>query len=76
MKKESMWVELKFGNIGDFVEIVKKNVGRIGDAIWLQIGGGEWNSREEQLNRCLVGRWEKGEGCHTDATIMRKWGKF
>ena len=41
--------ELKSGNIGDFVEIIKKNAGRIGDAIWLQIGGGEWNSREEQL---------------------------
>ena len=58
------------------METLWRSLGIIGDAIWLQIGGGEWNSREEQLNRCLVGRWEQGEGCHTDVAILRKWGKF
>ena len=27
--------ELKSGNIGDYVEIVRKNAGRKGDSIWL-----------------------------------------
>ena len=32
---------------GDFVKVVKKNEGRRGDALWLEIGGRDWNSREE-----------------------------
>ena len=40
-----------------FVEVVKAKVGRIGDAVWLRLGGRALRSRDEQLGRCLVGRW-------------------
>ena len=52
---------LKLGERGDFVKIEKKNEGRRGDALWMEIGDRVWNSKEEQLNRCLVGKGEKGE---------------
>ena len=32
-------------------------MGRIGDAMWLQLGGRALRSRDEQLGRCLVARW-------------------
>ena len=66
---------LKLGERGDFVKIAKKNEGRRGDAVWMEIGGRVWNSREEQLNRCLVGKWEKGEEFHFNMDCLRRWGK-
>ena len=66
---------LKLGERGDFVKIAKKNEGRRGDALWMEIGGRVWNSREEQLNRCLVGKWEKGEEYHFNMDSLRRWGK-
>ena len=38
-----------------FIEVAKTKVGRIGDAMWLQLRGRALRSREEQLGRCLVG---------------------
>ena len=66
---------LKLGEEGDFVKVVKKNEGRSGDALWMEIGGRVWNSREEQLNRCLVGKWEKGEEFLFNTDSLRRWGK-
>ena len=66
---------LKQGERGDFVKIEKKNEGRRGDALWMEIGGRGWNSREEQLNRCLVGNWEKGEEYYCNLDSLRRWGK-
>ena len=66
---------LKLGEKGDFVKVVKKNEGRRGDALWLEIGGRDWNSREEQLNRCLVGKWKKGEEFLFNTDSLRRWGK-
>ena len=66
---------LKLGERGDFVKIEKKNEGRRGDALWMEIGGRVWNSREEQLNRYLVGKWEKGEEYQFNVESLRRWGK-
>ena len=66
---------LKLEERGDFVKIEKKNEGRRGDVLWMEIGGCGWNSREEQLNRCLVGNWEKGEEYHFNLDSLRRWGK-
>ena len=57
------------------MKVVKKNEGRSGDALWMEIGGRVWNSREEQLNRCLVGNWEKGEEFLFNTDSLRRWGK-
>ena len=54
---------------------IKKNEGKRRDALWLEIGGQDWNSREEQLNRCLVEKWEKGEEIPFDVVSLRRWGK-
>ena len=67
--------DLKLGEKGDFVKVAKKNEGRRGDALWMEIGGRAWNSREEQLHRCLVGKWEIGEEFHFNMDSLRRWGK-
>ena len=41
-----------------FVEVAKAKAGRIGDVVWLQLGGGTLRNREEKLGRCLLGKWE------------------
>ena len=40
-----------------FVVVAKATVGRLGDVIWLQLGGRELRSRKKQLGHCLVGWW-------------------
>ena len=63
---------MKPGERGDFLEVVKKNEGRRGDVLWLEIRGHDWNCREEKLNRCLVGKWEKGEEFPFGTTSLRR----
>ena len=58
-----------------FVEVAKAKVGRRGDAVWLQLGGRALRSREEQLGRCLVGRWEAEDGRCPDLDCLRNWGR-
>lgn len=41
-----------------FIQVAKAKAGRIGDVVWLQLGGGTLRNREEQLGRCLLGKWE------------------
>lgn len=38
-----------------YAEVVRKVPSMVGDAIWLQLGGSEVKSREEQLRKCLIG---------------------
>ena len=40
-----------------FMDVAREPAGRLGDALWLQVGGRELRGREEVLGRCLVGRW-------------------
>ena len=40
-----------------FVDVAKEPAGRLGEALWLQVGGRGLRSREEGLGWCLVGRW-------------------
>ena len=66
---------LKLGEKEDFVKVTKKNEGRRGDALRMEIGGRAGNSKEEQLNRCLVGKWEKGEEFLFNMDTLRRWVK-
>lgn len=64
-------VERSLGSMGKsekraFVDVARAPTGRIGDALWLQLGGRKKWSREEQLGRCLVGRW---------GISLRRWGE-
>ena len=49
-----------------FVEVARAPVGRIGDALWLQLDGKEKRSREEQLGHCLLGRYLQVRENHLD----------
>ena len=50
-----------------FAELVRKDLGVVGDALWLQIGEREVLHREEFLSWCLVGWF--GEGLDTSLSL-------
>ena len=58
-----------------FVDVAREPTGRIGDALWLQLGGRKKWSREEQLGRCLVGRWGDDSILETELISLRRWGE-
>eukprot|EP00261_Vitis_vinifera_P028713 XP_010663052.1 PREDICTED: uncharacterized protein LOC104882269 [Vitis vinifera] len=41
-----------------YADVAKSKTGRLGDKVWLELGRREMNGRLEQLDHCLVGRWE------------------
>ena len=43
-----------------YVSVVRKNDGLTEEIIWLQIGEGVVQGREEKLRRCLVGKFGEG----------------
>ena len=53
------------GKKKSFLDVAKEPAGRIGEELWLQVGGRGVRSREEGLGRCLVGRWGDGEVLET-----------
>ena len=57
-----------------FVKVVKAKVRRLGDAVWLQLGGRDLRSRDEQLGRYLVGRWGGAIVPVPDMALLRRWG--
>ena len=56
-----------------FVDVAKARRGRLGDVIWLQLGGRELRSREEQLGHCLVGRWGEVSNSISELAMLRSW---
>ena len=74
------WVERSLGSMGKsekraFVDVARAPTRRIGDALWLQLGGRKKWSREEQLGRCLVGRWGDDSILETELISLRRWGE-
>lgn len=61
-------------NKRSFVEVAKAKAGRIGDAVWIQLGGRALRGREEQLGHCLVGRWETEADQCPNLDCLRLWG--
>lgn len=51
-----------------FVDISRASAGRVGDALWLQLGGREMWCRGDQLGLCLFGRW--GEGSILESKLV------
>ena len=73
-------VERSLGSMGKsekraFVDVAREPTGRIGDALWLQLGGRKKWSREEQLGRCLVGRWGDDSILEAELISLRRWGE-
>ncbi|RVW97119.1 hypothetical protein CK203_030038 [Vitis vinifera] len=54
-----------------FAEVTKAKVGRLRDVVWLQLGGRDLRSRDEQLGLCLVGRWEFEDAVEVER-VLRK----
>ena len=57
-----------------FVEVANAKVGRLGDVVWLQLGGKDLRSQEEQLGRCFVGWWGEAIASVPDLALLRRWG--
>ncbi|RVW66909.1 hypothetical protein CK203_064098 [Vitis vinifera] len=43
-----------------YADVAKSKMGRLGDKVWLELGRRVKSERLEQLDCCLVGRWENG----------------
>ncbi|RVW76027.1 hypothetical protein CK203_055303 [Vitis vinifera] len=61
-------------NTRSFVEVAKARR-RIGDAVWIQLGGRALKGRDEQLGRCLVGRWETEDKQCPNLDCLKLWGR-
>ncbi|RVX11694.1 putative ribonuclease H protein [Vitis vinifera] len=64
----------KQGEIRSFLDVAKGPAGRVGEELWLQVGGRGLRRREEVLGRCLVGRWE-GAVMEMELDSLKNWGK-
>ena len=42
--------------------------------MWLQLGGRDLRSKEEQLGRYLVGQWKEEAAPFLDLALLRRWG--
>ena len=62
-------------NTRSFVEVAKAKAGRIGDAVWIQLGGRALKGRDEQLGRCLMGRWETEDKQCPNLDCLKLWGR-
>ncbi|RVX15173.1 putative serine/threonine protein kinase IRE4 [Vitis vinifera] len=64
----------KQGEKKSFLDVAKGPAGRVGEELWLQVGGRGLRRREEVLGRCLVGRWE-GAVMEMELDSFKNWGK-
>lgn len=58
---------------GSYVEAVKKDLRMVGEAVWVQIGEWDVQSRLDQLNCCPVGRFEEDPKSKPDLLSLRNW---
>ena len=59
-KEESCIEKKAMGGKKSYADVTKEPAGKQGDALWLQVGGGELRNREKGLGKCLVGSWGTG----------------
>ncbi|RVW62561.1 hypothetical protein CK203_063155 [Vitis vinifera] len=58
---------------GSYVEAVKKDLRMVGEAVWVQIGEWDVQSRLDQLNCCPVGKFEEDPKSKPDLLSLRNW---
>ncbi|RVW26431.1 hypothetical protein CK203_086137 [Vitis vinifera] len=58
-KKEGYRVKGKEKGKGVYPKAVRKEIGELGEALWVHVGEGDLLSREEQLSRCLEWAYER-----------------
>ena len=74
-KEESCIEKKAMGGKKSYADVTKESAGMQGDALWLQVGGGELRNREKGLGRCLVGRWRTGSVGELELQTIKKWGE-
>ena len=58
-----------------YVSVVKKNECLEEETIWLQIGEGAVQGREEKLRRCLVRKFAEGPFLVSEVQVLELWAR-
>lgn len=58
-----------------YASVVKNNECLEEETIWLQIGEGAVQGREEKLRRCLVGKMEEGPFLVSEVQVLELWAR-
>ena len=58
---------------GVFPEAVRMETGELGEALWVHVGERDLISREEQLSRCLVGRFGDSVEAVPALSLLKEW---
>ena len=56
-----------------FADVAKSKTGRLGDKVWLELERREMHGRLEQLDRCLVDRWENVSTLLPELDFLKNW---
>ena len=56
-----------------YADVAKLKTSRLGDKVWLELGRRVKPKRLEQLDRCLVGRWENGANPPPELDFLKHW---
>ena len=56
-----------------FTDVAKSKMGRLGDKVWLELGRREMHGKLEQLDHCLVGRWENVSTPLPELDFLKNW---
>ncbi|WJZ82789.1 hypothetical protein VitviT2T_002517 [Vitis vinifera] len=68
------WRE-KGGELKSYAEAVKTSPGRVGQAVWLEVGEREVRGRLDQLKKCLVGWWGLNLAPFPELEFVRIWAR-
>ncbi|RVX15143.1 hypothetical protein CK203_008051 [Vitis vinifera] len=58
---------------GVFSDAVRMETGELGEALWVHVGERDLISREEQLSRCLVGRFGDSVEAVPALSLLKEW---
>ena len=72
-KKDGYRVKGKEKGKGVYAEVVRKESGELGDALWVHVGDRDLLSREEQLSRCLVGCFGDSVKVVPSLSLLKEW---
>ena len=56
-----------------YTDVAKSKTGRLGDKVWLELGRRVMLGRLEQLDCCLVGRWENVSTPFPELDFLKNW---
>ena len=72
-KKDGYRVKGKEKGKGVYAEVVRKESGELGDALWVHVGDRDLLSREEQLSRCLLGCFGDSVEAIPSLSLLKEW---